>query len=161
MKKQAGFILITTFIMILMLTVMVLGILSYNTTQTRIAANATDEQIAFQTAEGAINQATNNVLAGNYPSSSFLTNTNGLYIFNPTNPPLSSTINWSSTSAVITSYQGGSNAQAAYIVEQLPSGIQPGQNMNKLAWVYRVTARAVGASGGSPIILQTTIQVQQ
>lgn len=159
--KQCGFILITTFIMVLVLTVMVMGVLSFNTTQTRIAANSSDEQIAFQTAEGALNQAVNNLLAGNYSNTSFTANTAGLYLFNPNNSPLPSTVNWTNSGAVIMSYQGNSSAKAAYIIEALPPGIQAGQSMSKPTWVYRITARAVGSSGAVPVMLQTTVQVQQ
>ncbi|MCX7117848.1 MAG: pilus assembly protein [Legionellales bacterium] len=155
-----GSALIVTLLMLLMLTVLAVSEVSLNSTQTRIATNSADVQVAFQTAEGALNAAINNVLANPSPASSFIAKTNGLYLYDPTSAPLWTTINWSSTNAVISSFQGNSNAQSAYFVELLPSVLKGGQNNNTPTWIYRITVRAVGASGGSPVILQSTVQSQ-
>ena len=156
-----GTVLLITIMLMLMLTVLGLGLVSLNSTQTRIATNSGDAQIAFQTAEGALNQAQSNILAGNYPASSFLANNNGLYIFNPANAVLWSSVNWANSGAVVQSFQGGSKTPAAYIIELLPSVILPGQSFKKATSVFRITARAVGPSGGAPVILQSTLQIQQ
>lgn len=155
-----GSVLIITLLLMLMLTVMAVTQVSFNSTQTRIATNTTDIQVAFQTAEGALSAATNNLLAGNYAVGSFLSNTNGLYLSNASSAPLWTTVDWSGVNSTIKSFQGNSNAQAAYIVEQLPSVIRPGQNMSTPTQVYRITSRAVGASGSSSIMLQSTVQIQ-
>ena len=160
-KIQTGSVLIITLLLMLMLTIIAVTQVLFNITQTHIATNTADVQVAFQTAEGALNQATNNLLAGNYSSSSFLSNANGLYLFNQNNPPVWTTVDWTSPGAVIFSFQGNSNAQAAYIIEQLPAVVAPGQNANSPAQVYRITARAVGASGNTSVMLQSTEQVQQ
>ena len=160
-KLSEGSVLIITLLLMLMLTIMAITQISFNHTQTNIAANSADAQVAFHTAEGALNEATNNVLAGTYAPTAFLDNQNGLYLPDPANPPLWTTIDWNSNSDVIKSFQGNSYAQGAYIIEQLPSVIRPGQNMNNPAHVYRITARAVGASGNSLVILQSTEQIQQ
>ena len=160
LERQNGSVLIITLIVLLMLTIMAVSEVSFNSTQTRIATNTGDKQVAFQTAQGALNTATNNLLANNHTN--FTANTNGLYLFSASNPPLWSTINWSSASSVIMSFQGRSSAQAAYFIEQLPSVIQPGQDFNSASvYVYRITARAVGASGQVPVILQSTVLRQQ
>jgi len=161
LHAQRGSTLFVTAILMLLLIVLALGALSLNTTQTRIATNAADAQIAFQTAEGALNQAQTNIISGNYPASSFQANTNGLYVFSPGSAPLWTTVNWASTSAVISSFTGNSNAPAAYFIELLPPVVRPGQSMKTPTQVFRVTARAVGASGGAPVILQTNVQIQQ
>lgn len=70
-------------------------------------------------------------------------------------------MNWSSSSSVISSFQGYSNSQAGYIIEQLPSIIQPGQNIKSPTYVYRITARSLGASGNTSVMLQSTVQIQQ
>jgi type IV pilus assembly protein PilX len=158
---QRGAVLFITIMLMLMLTVLGLGLVSLNSTQTRIATNSGDVQIAFQTAEGALNQAQSNILAGSYPANSFLANSNGLYVFNPANSALWSSVNWASSSAVIQSFQGGSKTPAAYIIELLPSVILPGQSMKRATSVFRITARAVGPSGGAPVMLQSTVQIQQ
>jgi type IV pilus assembly protein PilX len=158
--SQNGSILIITLLLMLMLTIMAVTQVSFNSTQSHIATNTNDAQVAFHTAEGALNEATNNLLAGNYATSNFLGNANGLYQFNPNNAPLWTTVDWTSTAAVIMSFRGGSSAQAAYIIELLPSIVKGGQNSSIPTQVYRITARAVGASGNSPVILQSTIQMQ-
>jgi type IV pilus assembly protein PilX len=159
--KQKGYILITTLVLMSMLTVMALTQASHNITQTRIATNATDSEISFEKTEGALNEAVNNILNATYTTQSFLNDTNGLYLFNSTEAPAWKTVNWSSNSAVINSFQGGSGSQASYIIEQLPSVIQPGQNMKSPTHVYRITAHSTDASGNSSVLLQSTIQLQQ
>lgn len=164
-RAQRGSVLLITVILLLLLTVLALGAVYLNTTQTRIATNSADAQIAFQTAEGALNQAQINILAGNYTASSFATNSNGLYTFDPTSPP--KWTNWTSADwhnaslAIQSTFHGNSSAVATYIIERLPSFIVAGQSMNQNTLALRVTVRAVGASGAVPVMLQSTIQIQQ
>lgn len=158
--SQRGSVLIITLLLMLMLTVIAVTQISFNSTQTHIATNTADAQIAFQTAEGVLNEATNTLLAGNIALAGFMANTNGLYLHNPTNASLWSTVDWTNANAVIRSYQGGSSAQGAYLIELLPSVVKAGQNASIPTQVYRITARAVGASGNSPVILQSTLQIQ-
>ena len=159
--SSRGSVLIITLLLMLMLTIMAIAQVSFNTTQTHIATNTADAQVAFQTAEGALNEATNNLLAGNFAAINFLSNEKGLYLFNPNNAPVWSTVDWTNANAVVMSFQGKSHAQAAYMIEQLPSVVQPGQNANAPAQVYRITSHAVGASDNSSVILQNTVQIQQ
>ncbi|MGL5742318.1 MAG: pilus assembly PilX family protein [Legionella sp.] len=148
-------------ILLIILTLLALADVSLNTTQTRIAANATDSEVSLEKTEGALNQAINNLMNGTYNATDFLQNSNGLYLLNPGDPSLWTTVNWSSSASVINSFQGYSNSQASYIIEQLPSIIQPGQNMKTPTYIYRITARSVSASGNTAVILQSTVQIQQ
>ena len=157
--KQNGYILLLTLVMLVMITVLALSLVSQNTSQTRIAANATDMEITFEKGEGALNQAINSLIFGNYSLLGFSLNANGLYQLNTEAAPLWSTINWSSN-AVINSFQGNTGAAASYFIEQLPSVIQPGQNMNIPTQIYRITTRSVGANGKTAILLQATVQIQ-
>ena len=52
-RAQKGYILLMTLILLVMLTVLALAAVSLNSTQTRIAANATDTEISFEKTEGA------------------------------------------------------------------------------------------------------------
>ncbi len=158
---QKGYILLMTLILLIILTVLALTEVSLNTTQTRVAANATDSEISFEKTEGAVNQAINYLLNGTYSANSFLQKSKGLYVFDPTAAPLWRTINWSSSSAVISGFQGNSGSQASYIIERLPSVIKPGQNMKTHTYIYRITARSVGASGNAAVLLQSTIQIPE
>jgi type IV pilus assembly protein PilX len=146
--------------MLILLTILALAEVSLNINETRIVTNAMDAQVAFQTAEGASNEALNNLKVGNYTPGNFFLNSNGLFIYNAANPNLWIGMNWTGNQ-VIQSFQGNSKLPAAYFIERLPSAIQPGQNMQKPVYVYRITTRAVGASGQLPTIIQTTMQIQQ
>jgi type IV pilus assembly protein PilX len=159
-QKQSGYILLMTLIFLIILTVLALAEVSLNSMQTRVAANATDTEISFEKTEGALNEAINYLLNGTYSASNFLQNANGFYQLDPTAAPLWTTVNWSSSKAVINSFQGNTNSQASYIIEQLPSVVQPGQNMKTPTYIYRITARSTGASGHTAVLLQSTIQIQ-
>jgi len=160
-SARRGFVLITVLLIVLLITVLAIAIVSLNTNQTRIATNAADSQISFQTAEGALTQASAAVLAGTYSSAQFAANTAGLYTYNASaTAPLWTTVNWNSSTAVITGFQGDASAAAAYIVEQLPSVIKPGEDFKHPTMVYRITARGVGATSNSVTILQALVTFQ-
>ncbi len=153
-SRQRASVLIMTLILLIMLTVLGLGMISMNSTQTRIATNSADAQQAYQTAEGALNSAANNLQQGNYTLASFLANTNGLYAFDPTIAPRWQSVIWNSSTSVILCTTCGMGTQAAFIIEYMPPATTPGSATRQ---VYRVTARALGVSGKSPVILQSTV----
>lgn len=162
-SSQRGVVLLTTIIMLVLLTILALAAMSMNSTQTRVATNSADNLVAYQTAEAALNQAETALVSGSYTG--FGLNTQGQYTFSPGSTPLwaanlSNTSWWQSATNAIQGFQGGSNQAAAFVIELLPPVIKPGQGMNTLVNVYRITARAVGASGQSPVVLQSTMQVQ-
>ena len=159
-KQQKGYLLITSLMLLVMLTVLGLAQVSINTTQTQIVTNTVDAEISFEKTEGAVNQAINQLLANNYSSFNFLNNANGLYIFNVNADPVWRTVNWDSSTTVINSFSGIDGRQAKYLIEQLPSVVQPGQNMKSLTRIYRITGRAVGQNGASSILIQSTVQVR-
>jgi type IV pilus assembly protein PilX len=160
-NSSKGSVLIVTLLVLLMLHVLAITQISLNTTQTHIATNSADAQIAFQTAEGALNEATNNLFANSYNNAEFLSNTNGLYLHDPNLANRWTNIDYDDSSAMLKSFQGGSYSQGQYIIELMPSIILPGQNMSTPTQVYRITSRAVGASGDSPVLLQSTLQIQE
>ncbi len=159
--QQRGSVLIITVILVLLLTILGLGTVSLNTMQTRIATNSADAQMSFQTAEGVLNQAQSKLIAGDYAYANFVAGDNGLYLFDPAVVPVWTTIDWSNASAAISSFQGKSSMPGAYIIELLPSFVRPGQSLKRMTRVFRVTARAVGPSGGAPVLLQSTVQLQE
>ena len=151
---QRGSVLITTLILLIMLTVLGLAMISLNSTQTRIATNSSDAQQAYQTAEGALNQAANNLLAGNYTQAGFIANTNGLYAFDTSITPRWQSVDWTNGTNVTQCTTCGMGTQAAFIIEYMPPVNVPGVGARQ---VYRVTARALGVSGKSPVVLQSTV----
>ena len=160
-RTQQGYVLLMTLVLLILLTILALTQVALNSSQSRIAANATDSEVSFEKTEGAINEATNYLINGTYSSTNFLRNNNGLYLFDPNVSLLWKTINWSSSASVINSFQGGTGTQATYIIEQLPSVVLPGQNMKVPTHVYRVTAHSIGASGNTSVLIQSTLQIQQ
>ena len=161
-SSQRASVLITTLILLIMLTVLALGMLSLNTTQTRIATNTADAQQAYQTAEGALNQASLNVQSGSYAMADFLANTNGLYLFDSATAALWTTLTdagagtggWSDAASAIQCTTCGASTNASYIIEYLPPVAVPGSGPKR---AYRITAHATGISGNSPVMLQGTV----
>lgn len=153
-SRQRASVLIMTLILLIMLTVLGLGMMSMNSTQTRIATNSADAQQAYQTAEGALSEAANNLLADNYALASFLANSNGLYAFDASIGPRWQSVTWTNNTEVILCATCGMGTQAAFIIEYMPPAISPGSPARQ---VYRVTARALGVSSKSPVILQSTV----
>ena len=153
-SSQRASVLITTMILLIMLTVLALALISLNTTQTRVATNSADAQEAYQTAEGALNQASINLQSGNYALADFIANTNGLYTFNSAAVPIWTTVAWNNASGAIQCTTCGASTQAAYIIEYLPAVTVPGSAPKH---AYRISARALGISGKSPVMLQATV----
>jgi type IV pilus assembly protein PilX len=157
-------VLVITAILLVLLTILALAAVSMNTTQTRIATNSADSQVAYQTAEAALNQAQAKLLAGSYTA--FAGNTAGLYTASTATTPVwlgqNNNSDWwsSAANAIQGTFAGGSTAAGAYVIELLPTVTKPGQNVDAPTQVYRITARGVGASGTSPVVLQSTVQVQ-
>jgi type IV pilus assembly protein PilX len=160
-KKQKGFILITTLVLLAMLTVLGVAQISINSTQTQVATNSTDSETSFEKTEGALNEGINKMLNNSYSMNSFVSNANGLYVFDQTATPKWKTVNWESSDLVIRSFSGLNGLQANYIIEQLPAVAMNGQNMKRTTRFYRITGRAVGQNGVSSVLLQSILQIQQ
>ena len=159
--QQKGFILITTLVLLVMIIILGMAQISINSTQTQVATNTTDSEISFEKAEGALNEAINQMLANTYNSSGFANNSNGLYQFNQNAAPAWQTVDWNSSGSVISSFSGSTGLQTNYIIEKLPPVSQTGASMKHNMSIYRITGRAVGQNGSSSVLLQSTIQIQQ
>ena len=163
--REQGFILATALVLLVLLTMLALTAFSLIGTQTRVAANSASQQMTFQAAEGALQQAQTNLLSGAYTPAAFSANSGGLYTYDPANTAPWATVNWASSSAVIqsnswaTSLPSGINA--AYMIEQMPPVVIPGQSFANPARVFRITAYATQVSGGAPVMLQGLVQIQQ
>lgn len=158
---KKGFALITTLVLLTMLTILALSQISTNSTQTKMATNATDSETSFEKTEGTVNEATNKMINSSYTSDQFLQNGSGLYVFDQNATPLWQTLNWDSSVSAIRGFSGLAGSQANYIIEQLPSVVQPGQNLRSMTRIYRITGRTTGQSGQSSVLLQSTLQIQR
>jgi type IV pilus assembly protein PilX len=163
--RQQGFILATALVLLVVLTMLALTAFSLIGSQTRVAANSASQQMTFQAAEGALQQAQTNLLSGVYALSAFAANSGGLYMYDPANAAPWTTVNWSSSGAVIQSNSWAtslpSGISAAYMIEQMPPVVIPGQSFASPARVFRITAYATQVSGGAPVVLQGLVQIQQ
>ena len=167
MQHQHGSVLVITILLLISLTIIGLSTVVLNTTQTRIATNSADQQIAFQTAEGALAEAQQFILDGVAKNtlnvSSFVDSTSsstGLYVTNPSNQkPLWNTVKWGA--GAVQSFKGKSAQPSAYIVELLPPFHVKGTPQNQRTLAFRISARAIGANlaSPSPVILQTVFQI--
>ncbi|MEO7129529.1 MAG: PilX N-terminal domain-containing pilus assembly protein [Rhodoferax sp.] len=169
-SSQRASVLITTMILLIMLTLLGLSLISLNSTQTRVATNSADAQEAYQTAEGALNQAAQALQSGAYTYNNLSINANGLYtdalpssaILSSASAPLWpawTQAQWNNPANAIQCTTCGAGKNAAYFIEALPPTAPPGatQKPNQNVYVYRITAHAVGSSGNSPVTLQGTV----
>jgi len=138
-KKQTGAVLIVSLIMLMLVTL--IGISGMQTTvlEERMASNHRDQNTAFQAAEATILQARTYIES--QPLSFAYPNTGGI-----ADDAFFTTALWASASAIATpaGYGGNFNLMAdpRYIVERISPTL------------LRVTARAVGASPGTQVILR-------
>ncbi|MBS0444970.1 MAG: pilus assembly protein PilX [Proteobacteria bacterium] len=164
-RPARGVVLITTAVLLVVLMILALAGVSMISTQTRVATNSADVQVAYQAAEGALATAQNQLIAGTIPATDFVANAHGYYRFDTSGvqPPVWSDASiWSDAGKVVQGTLGNAAGALgyAYVIEQLPPVIRPGQAMNRPTQVYRITARATGRSGNAPVVLQSTVQLQ-
>lgn len=163
--RQRGFVLLTALVMLLVLTLIALVAMSFEANQARVAGNTANAQIAFETAEGALRIAEGSLLSSTYAANQFVTGgANGLYLFNPLSQPIwSQSSTWGGGNVIVSGFTGQSATAALVVIEQLPSVSLPGQNLASIQYgggspparVYRITARAVGANGKAPVMVQS------
>lgn len=164
--RQAGAILITSVIFLMVVTMIVLTVLRNGTLEERMARNGRDRQVALQAAEAVLRDAEATLFSGPpfdpYDPSKFTSAcTNGL-CYKPAANVTWQTVDWSSASltrtfAVNTSQITGLNTQPRYIVEIVEpptKSASSGQCDNGLA---KVTARGVG-NGDAATFVQSTVR---
>jgi Tfp pilus assembly protein PilX len=184
--KQDGYVLISTIILVLLITLLALAGISFNSTQTRIATNSSDSQIAFQTAEAALMQVKQIIIADSL-NSSFVTKgvncsstlpitgaVNGLVgglIATSCPPTETSGPLWQSANAgwatglpgtTATLFKGKSQL-VGYIVETLNQTSFPGNSLGvsssngNVLYPRRITVEASGALNATPQVMLQTI----
>ena len=164
--REAGAVLITSVIFLVVVTMIVLTVLRGGTLEERMARNARDRQVALQAAESVLRDAEATLFSGPpfdpYDPSKFTSAcTNGL-CFKPAATATWQTIDWSSTALTRTfasaaSQIAGLDTQPRYIVEIVvppTKGSSAGQCENGLA---KVTARGV-AGGDAATYVQSTVR---
>ena len=155
--------------LIFMLVIIIVGLAGSMQARLRmhVTSNSLSSEIALQGAESALRQSFSAMLTGSFDTANYSANTNGFYALNAASAPVwqqnaNSASFWTNTQNAVQSFQGNSQYPAAYVVEKLPNTITAGQSLGNTnsygqasnGEVFRVTARAVGPQGQSPVILQ-------
>src|SRR5690606_4287167 len=118
-----------------------------------------DRDLAFQAAEAALRAAEEFLNQATLPA---FDGTAGLYQpADPGDPAVWEAINWSADARTYTGTVDGVAAQPRYVIEELPeiiasSGSAAADEAAIEGGVYRVTARAVGGSDTTVVMLQST-----
>ena len=164
--RQQGAVLAITLMMLLVLTLLGVTAVQLSTLQDKIAGNTRDMELAFEAAEAAL-RAGERDASGTVPATF---GTGGWYRFGdsfasaPTTraPDWSVPANWSTADTL--DYTLGDDlwdvaSAPAYAIEELPP--LPPDNLEAGAplpapSLYRVTARGVGASGRTAVVVQST-----
>lgn len=161
--RQSGVALITGLIFMVVLTLLALAAMRTTTLEERMAGNARDRDLAFQSAEAALRAGEQVVSGAALPAFALGT---------PLTPRIAAgtlTTYWQNThpwatQSVATGWQpAGASAAPQYVVEDM--GASVGGGGGSLAFsalnedgMYRVTARGVGSSANTVVILQAVYQ---
>ena len=161
--RQAGVVLITGLIFLVMLTLIAIIAMQSTTLKERMAGNAFSRDAAFQAAEAA-ERAAEAVLSGaSLPP--FNGSKAGYYavLSNGASADYWKTYNWASGSVAYSGSLTGVK-EARFVIEALPAGSSSGGDDSLVAKplsggeMFRITARGVGADGASTVIIQSTFR---
>lgn len=157
-SRQHGMALIMGLIFLVTLTLLGMAAMRGTILEERMAGNARDRDLAFQSAEAAIRVAEQG-LAGTPPA------------LTPAPPPddgtgtlsayWQNTHNWNDADSIQLGWQpAGTNAAPRYVVESMaPCSSSGSLVLSALGTgVYRVTARGVGRSANTVVILQAIFE---
>lgn len=171
-RRQQGVALFLALVVLLIITILGVSGLQTTTLEERMAANARDQDMAFQAAEAALLDAEiflQNAVLGGFDNSA------GLYDLNAANRPIwrgdnqqvgngaiTYSVNRPGTGAQAGAISGVA-AQPQYIIEQYPPLIPPGGSLEAGTAAddlefYRVTARGFGGRANTVVVLQTSYQ---
>ncbi|HRH81321.1 MAG TPA: PilX N-terminal domain-containing pilus assembly protein [Thiobacillaceae bacterium] len=150
--RQAGAALVVGLIFIVLLTMLGISAFGISSLEERMAGHSRDRMLAFQAAEAALRDCEDNGLA------------NGYVVYNSQNPARWSSGNavWTGTNS--TSYTGtvtGVSAAPRCILEEMErqecvvGGSLASHTATSGSFLYRVTARGVGSSPNTVVMLQT------
>jgi type IV pilus assembly protein PilX len=162
--RERGVAMVIALIMLVVLTLLGTATARMTLLEERMTGNTQDQRVAFQVAEGALREGEDLLEEAVLPE---FDGNDGLY--QPAAPdadPLWRTVDFDSGD--VRQYDGFpdadgplENAEAGYLIEQLPRVPTPGVSLAADTPVddvsfYRVTARGVGIAGGAAVTLQTT-----
>lgn len=179
--RQRGTALVVSLVFLLLLTILAVTAVSTSTLEEKMAGNVKDKNLAFQAAEAALVDAELRI-RNNTPGGFTAACTGGLCLPAPSSStPVWNVVDWSNGSTTSIPYGSltganytalGTFAQSPrYIIEDLPeppASTSDSSSSGSLAWdsarrarvakggnYYRITARAVGGTPNSQVMVQS------
>lgn len=150
-KQQSGVVLVISLILLLLLTILGTTAMQVNGLEEKMAGNSRDQNIAFQAAESTLREAETFIL--NNPTDIYL-GANGLLGKDSTNPINVEPSNFFTYSWAANNSQQGTNPNNTFVLASNPRYVIKQVSQNGTKTYFRITARAVGRSAGTQIILQ-------
>lgn len=163
--RQRGMTIIVGMIMLLLLTIIGLAGINAANLEEHMAGNQRDRALAFQSAEAALRAAEKSLDGVSAPT--WNTPGYGDQVASGGDSTYWDTFNWSGTGLRVDLGMTSVAAQPQYYVEKINVQFGSGTSGSAVdfssgtesAANYRITARAVGASSSTVVVLQTTYKV--
>lgn len=162
-QRQTGMALITGLIFMVVLTLLALAAMRTTTLEERMSGNARDRDLAFQSAEAALRAGEQVVSDATLPAFALGTPLTPRIAAATLTTYWQNTHPWATQSVAIGWQPAGASAAPQYVVEDM--GASAGGGGGTVAFgaliedgVYRVTARGVGGSANTVVILQAVYQ---
>lgn len=157
-RAHKGAVLIVSLMLLVVITILGVSGMRNTTLDERMAGNMRDLQLAFYAAESALYEAGQKLKTISLPA---FNNTNGYY---ETDSSLWESIDWDPDNGEVievdTTIEGISQ-KPAYYVEEMPAIPAEGSleaGTPNSSQVFRITARGVGGSTTSVVILRATVR---
>ncbi len=154
-KKQSGVVLAISLILLLLLTL--IGITGMQTTslEEKMAGNTRDRNIAFQAAESTLLEA-EKFIQNNTTTAVTYDGSNGLLDSSDAEPNYFASNTWTSANSAATPSNFGNNfglsTDPHYVIKKIAS--LPANGSVGPRTIFKITARAVGSSLGTQVVLQ-------
>lgn len=169
-NKQQGVVMIITLLVLLLLTVIGVNAMQLNTYEEKMAGNMRNRNLAFEAAEATLRHAEQEFIE-NLANTTNFTGSDGLYGESDNEPAaLFDALTWVNAYSRI--YDGSISevySQPRFMVRKVTEieptatagsdlglyGYGHGNNKGETATIFRVTARGVGGSSHSQVVLQS------
>lgn len=161
-RRQSGMALITGLIFLVILTLLAIAAMRTTTLEELMARNTRDRDLAFQSAEAALRAGEEELTAAVLPAFAVNTGRTPRIIDGTRSEYWTGTHPWATQSVAMGWQPQNTSAPPRYVIELLNTGTGTGGGLGFGALtdqgVYRVTARGVGSSVNTFVILQAVYQ---
>lgn len=147
-NQQSGVVLVISLIMLVLLTIISLTSMQVSGLEEKMAGNSRDQNVAFQAAESALREAETFIL-NNPTGVSVYSSANGLLSTTDIEPSNFFTFSWAADNS-----QEGTNPNNTFDLASNPRYVIKKLSQEGTKTYFKITARAVGRSAGTQIILQ-------